>query len=156
TFNLFLTPLFRAFLLLSRVSRQGWGASLEDLDQGHYGKENMKLIAAITNNAVPAVSNLTSGLDSGQAGASVLGRYIAVILQTSLVVGGLAVLFLFVQGAIEWITAGGESAKVDKARSRITNAVIGLAVLSVTLGFANFIGPIFGFDLLQLNFINQL
>ncbi|MFZ5376324.1 MAG: hypothetical protein ACOZAN_01485 [Patescibacteria group bacterium] len=35
-----------------------------------------------------------------------------------------------VWGAIEWISAGGDKGKVDKARTRITQSVIGLIALA--------------------------
>jgi uncharacterized iron-regulated membrane protein len=90
------------------------------------------------------------------AGATLLAHYIAILLQTSMVLGGLAVLLFFAQGALEWITAGGDHGKVEKAQNRMTNAVIGLGVLSAVVALVGFIGPVFGMDLLKPVFINQI
>ncbi len=112
------------------------------------------LLAQITNPAVPVVNQATG--NSGQIGASVLGRYIGILIPTAIIVGGMAVLLYLILGAIQWITAAGDKGKVEKARERMVQAVIGLVVLSSVVAIANFLGPIFGFDLLQLNFVNQI
>ncbi len=115
---------------------------------------NRLLLAQITNPAVPALQEFKG--DSGTFGAAVLGKYIAVLIQTSAVLGGLAVLLYMFMGALQWITAGGDTGKIEKARNRILQAIIGLAVLVSVVGIATFLGPVFGLDLLQPTFINQI
>ena len=48
------------------------------------------------------------------------------------IVAALATFFYMLWGAFDWITAGGESGKVESARKKITQAIIGLAVLAST------------------------
>ena len=115
---------------------------------------NPNLIAQITNPAVPAISS--TGGDSAQFGAAVLGQYLGVVIQTSVVLGGLGVLVYMFQAAIQWITAGGDSGKIEKARGRITQALIGLGILVSVVALAAFLGPVFGLDLLRPTFINQI
>lgn len=115
------------------------------------------LAQRITNPAVPAVEQvISSAPDSASGGASVLGLYIALLIQTSLILGGLAVLLYMFTGAIGWITAGGDSGKIEKARERIIQSIVGLAVLASVVALAAFIGPVFGLNLLNPAFINQL
>lgn len=60
---------------------------------------------------------------------------------------------MFLWGAIEWITAGGDSGKVGKARDKITQAIIGLVILVGSFVIIGFIGRVFfggDFDLLNL------
>lgn len=56
----------------------------------------------------------------------------------------LVVLIMLIWGAFEWITSGGDKEAVGKARGRIINALIGLAVLAVAYALtkigAQFIG----------------
>lgn len=56
----------------------------------------------------------------------------------------LAVLVMLIWGAFEWISSGGDKEAVGKARGRIINALIGLAVLAVAYALtkigAQFIG----------------
>jgi len=47
-----------------------------------------------------------------------------------MVLASLLVLLYLIWGGIEWITSGGDSAKVQKARDKITQAVIGIIVLA--------------------------
>ncbi len=117
----------------------------------------LTLIAQLTNPAVPGVDQIIqSAPDSGTAGAGILAIYIAVLIQTSIVLGGLAVLLYMFLGALGWITAGGDTGKIDKARDRIVQSLIGLAVIVSVVALATFIGPVFGLDLLTPTFINQL
>ena len=117
----------------------------------------LTLIAQLTNPAVPAVDQIIqSAPDSGAAGAGILGTYIAVIIQTAIVLGGLAALLYMFLGALGWITAGGDTGKIDKARDRIVQSLVGLAVIVSVVALATFIGPVFGIDLLTPTFINQL
>lgn len=111
------------------------------------------LIAQINNPAVPATA--ASG-NSGEIGATILARYIAVVIQTSYILAGLGVLLYFFMGAIGWITAGGDKSKIEAARNRIMQAAIGMVVLISVLAVAEFLSPLFGLDLLQPTFINQL
>lgn len=115
-----------------------------------------QLLAQITNPAVPALQTFGGTGDSGQVGASILGQYLSVILVTSISVGGLAVLAYMILGGIQWVTADGDSGKIDKARNRIIQSIVGLAILFSVAAIATFIGPLFGIDLLRLEFINQL
>lgn len=115
---------------------------------------NRTLLAQITNPAIPALQEFQG--DSGTFGATVLGQYLAILIQTSAVLGGLAVLLYMVMGSLQWITAGGDSGKIEKARNRILQGIIGLAILVSVVGIATFLGPVFGLDLLRPEFINQI
>lgn len=106
----------------------------------------------------PAVKGLPeSSGNSGQTGAEILGKYIAIALTTAVALGGLAVLVYFILGAINWITAGGDKSKIEKAQQRIIQAFIGFALLVFSVTILQWIGPaLFGIDLLKLEFVNQL
>lgn len=67
------------------------------------------------------------------------GGLVAQVLNIALVIGVVAVFYFFILGGIEWITAGGESAKIQKARDKITQAVIGLVVLVSIVAIMMFI-----------------
>jgi hypothetical protein len=73
--------------------------------------------------------------------------------------GALAVIVFFVWGAFEWITSGSDSKKAESARSRMTNAIIGLVILVSSFTLLSFISKIlFGnsFDLLKLTIPSQI
>ena len=62
------------------------------------------------------------------------------------VVAVLAVLVYLIWGAFEWITSGGEKESVKKAQGKITNALIGLAVLALAFIIARVVGAVLGID----------
>lgn len=65
------------------------------------------------------------------------------------IVGVILVLTMLVWGAVEWIVSGGDKEAIGKARGRIINALIGLAILAVAFAIAQVAGTFLGFDLLK-------
>jgi len=82
-------------------------------------------------------------------GTTIVGTMISRIISILLIVGTLVCLIYLIMGAIMWITSGGEKAKVEEARSKISYAVMGLVLLAtswaVMLLLQHFLGlSIFG------------
>jgi hypothetical protein len=92
---------------------------------------------------------LGSNPEKAQSG-DIFTNYFIVVWRALIVVGALAVLFNLINGAIEWITAGGEASKVTHARQKMTNAVIGMIILAGSFSIIAFLGNLFGFDVLRL------
>lgn len=82
-------------------------------------------------------------------GGTALAEIMARLFRTLMIVGGLALLLYLAWGGIGWITAGGDKAKLDLAKDRITNAVIGMGVLVAVIAVALFLSEVFGFNLLN-------
>ena len=91
---------------------------------------------------------LNPDVGAGEGGV-VLALLMARLFRTLMIVGGLALLLFLAWGGIAWITAGGDKGKLDEARSRITNAVIGMAILVAVIAIAMLLSETFGFDLLN-------
>lgn len=104
----------------------------------------------ITN---PAIGNLGNSPTQAATGTTFV-RYVILIWQAIITVGGLTVLLMFVWGAIEWISAGGDSGKIEKARNKMTQAVIGMIILTASFTIIGFISGLFfpTFNLLELTF----
>ena len=83
--------------------------------------------------------------DGSPLGFPNLGDFITNVLILVFGLGVLVVLVMIIQGAFEWITSGGDKDAVGKARNRILNALIGLAVLAVAFGLANVAAQFLGF-----------
>jgi len=82
-----------------------------------------------------------SGLQapSGLQGPSSLGDLIGTVTNLLLgIAGSVAVIFIIV-GAIQYSTSAGNEQSVQKAKSTITSAVIGLIIAILALGIVNFI-----------------
>jgi len=99
-----------------------------------------KVHAAITNPALP-----NEGGD-----ASSFAKSIANLWKTMIIVGGLAFLLYFLWGGVEWITAGGEKDKIEKARGKITQGLIGLAILAGSYVIILFINEALGIDIINI------
>jgi len=79
-------------------------------------------------------------------------RYFVSVWRAIISVGSLLVLVNFVWGSVEWITAGGDSGKIGKARDKLTQSVIGLVILVSSALIIAFIGRVFfgsAFNILQ-------
>jgi hypothetical protein len=63
-----------------------------------------------------------------------------------------AVFFLinFFLGAFNWITAGGDQSKIQQARDKMVNGVIGLVVIVAAYGIVGIIGSVVGIDILNI------
>ncbi len=82
---------------------------------------------------------------STNLGYTDLGNFISNVLTLSFIIAVIAVLAMLVWGAFEWITSGGEKEAVGKARNKILNALIGLAVLAVAFALATVAAQFLGF-----------
>lgn len=65
-----------------------------------------------------------------------------------LVTVALVFFFMLILGGLKWITAGGDEKSVGAARTQITNALIGLAIVFAAWAIVALIGNIFGISLL--------
>jgi hypothetical protein len=92
----------------------------------------------------PELSKIT-GISGGEGISIFLGKTINLIFALA----GVVFIFMIVLGATQWITSGGEKENISKARSRITNAILGLVVLSAAFFIARIFGNITGFTLFQ-------
>ena len=85
-----------------------------------------------------------------------IGTLISNALIIVFVVAAILVLFYLVIGAFQWITSGGEKEAVGHARSRITRALIGLAILALAFLITRVAGQIVGIDILNIQRIPTL
>lgn len=108
----------------------------------------MNVLSQITN---PVLDDLIGAGEGDAAVAELMAR----LFRTIVVVGGLALLLYLAWGGINWIMAGGDKAKIDEAKDRITNAVIGMIILVGTVAIAIFLSEVFGFDLLNPELVVQ-
>lgn len=110
----------------------------------------MKKLASLTSGGLfllSAVSVLAQEItiNKPSQGYSDLGTFITNIVQLVFVFALIAVLVMMIWGAFEWIVSGGDKDAVAKARNRILNSLIGLAVLAVAFALFKFAGQFLGF-----------
>lgn len=91
----------------------------------------------------PAIGTLGQNTGGQATSGGLFVRYFITLWSAFITVGGLAVILMFLWGALDWITAGGESSKVATARQKIINAIIGLIILVASFVIINFMGFLF-------------
>ena len=72
-----------------------------------------------------------------------LGNILGWALRLVFVFAAFIVLFHLIMGALDWIQSGGDKEKVDKARKRITTAVVGLLILFLVIAAVLVIESVF-------------
>ena len=68
-----------------------------------------------------------------------LGAFIGGSIRIFIIMAGIFLLIYLLWGAFDWITSGGEKERISKAQSKMTNAVIGMFLVIVSLTLFNLI-----------------
>lgn len=99
---------------------------------------NSVLIAQVTNPA------LSGGLGRGW---DYINTIIPRILNIVYIIAVVIFVFIFIVGAFQWITAGGDKGKLAEARGKITHAIIGLLILLFIFLISRLVYLILGVDI---------
>lgn len=101
------------------------------------------------------ITNPALGTLKTKTGDNFFSSLIPALISLAFVVGTLLFLFSLISGAIDWITSGGDKTKLESARSKITNAIVGFVILLAVFAIVKIIQDFFKVDILILD-INQL
>jgi len=102
------------------------------------------LLAKIENPLLStSVKNLT--------GVQYVQKILSVLISAGFVIGGVAFTFMFITGAISWITSGGDKAAHEEAKSKVSNAVLGLFILFIIFALINLIEILFQINIMQID-----
>ncbi len=93
----------------------------------------------------------TGGLSGIGRGSDYFAKLIPNLVGLGLVAGLVIFFFYLLYGAIRWITAGGEKANVESARSHITNALVGVILLLSIFAITRLIEHSFAVNILSIN-----
>lgn len=103
----------------------------------------MKLLAqGIVNPVLPG--SLGSG--GNEAGPPAIGSLIGSLIGIFLILAFVTAFIYMLMGGFDWITAGGDKAKLQGARDKITNAMIGLIVVGSSWAIMMIVGSFLGID----------
>ena len=108
----------------------------------------MKYLATVD----PAIQELFGGISppdamnvGGDKPVEGLGKFIAFGINMFILVAGMFLILYLLMGAFDWINSGGEKEKIEKAKNKITNALIGMLLVFVVLTVFNLLaGNILG------------
>jgi hypothetical protein len=92
--------------------------------------------------------NNAAGTSSGDPLES-LEVFISRIIGFLTTLAGIFFIVYFFLGALSWITAGGDTGKIQKARDQIVQGVIGLIVIVGAYAVVGIIGSVIGIDILN-------
>lgn len=76
-------------------------------------------------------------------------NFISMVIGFITVLAGLFFLFYTIMGGVNWISAGGDSGKIEKARNQIIQGAIGMVVVVSAYLIVGMIGNIIGLDILH-------
>lgn len=89
---------------------------------------------------IPIAENINANITD-------LGSYTSNIVALMLTVAGLATFLYLGYGGVQWIMASGDSSKLEEARGKITNAIIGLAITAASWAIFLLLNHFFGLGL---------
>jgi hypothetical protein len=73
-----------------------------------------------------------------------LGVFVSSIVGALLTVAALGAFAFLVWGGLNWIMSGGDKGKIEEARGRITNALIGLTIVAASYAIFLLVDHFFG------------
>lgn len=85
-------------------------------------------------------------------GVADVSTLISAVFNVAIIVAIVFVFAMLILGGYGWLTAGGDKAKVEEARTRITNALIGLAIVASAWALITLVAQFFGvsFDNIEI------
>ena len=113
----------------------------------------------ITNPGVPGPlgGNSAGGVADAERGYT-FALYFVYIWNSLNAVGAMLVIYFFILGAFDWLTSAGEKGKLESARNKMVNAVIGIIILVSLYTIIGFISDLFfgtEFNILSPAFIDN-
>ncbi|MDO8488220.1 MAG: hypothetical protein Q7S31_02800 [bacterium] len=86
-----------------------------------------------------------------QEGRGILQLFLTNFISLALGIAGAITFFMLLIGSVQWIMAGGDKEATEKARKRITNALIGLALVFMIFAIIRLVEDIFGIPITKFN-----
>lgn len=105
----------------------------------------MKLLAQDVN------LNLPTGSFGASTSSFTIGQILRTAIQIIFIVAGIAAFFYLLIGGVQWLMAGGDKEGTEKARKKITAALIGLAIVFSVYALVAIINTVFGISILGFN-----
>lgn len=81
--------------------------------------------------------------------ADVLGRFLSSWWGVAYVAGGIIFLLYLMWGGIEWAIAGSNKDRIENAKNKISNALIGLLLIAASYALIKLVGFVLGIDILD-------
>lgn len=90
-----------------------------------------------------------SGITDADEAKEGLTEFVRGGIRVAFLIGIAGVLFFFAIGGVRWILSGGDKQQIEQAKSMITAAIIGFAILALSYISLVIIGKFFGIKIVQ-------
>ncbi len=108
----------------------------------------MNALAQLTNPVLPP----SLGKLNADQGPAALGKLISSLIGVFLIIAFILALVYLLTGGIAWITSEGDKQNLEKARNKITQAIVGLVVVAAAYAIFKLVGQFFGIDIGNIPF----
>lgn len=85
-------------------------------------------------------------LKNDTTGASGISAFLSNLIALFYSMAAIAVVFMLVWGAFEWLTSGGNKEQLEKARNRIISAMVAILLFAAIFAILNVLGVFTGFE----------
>lgn len=108
-----------------------------------------KALAQLTNPVLPP--SLGGGTSpSTELGGQAIGKLISNIVGLIFIFSFLLAFLYLLTGSVAWITSGGDKAKLENARNKITHALLGLIIVAAAYAIVKLAAQFLGLDIQAL------
>lgn len=94
---------------------------------------------------IKAPSPLARLLNQDSTGGGAISKFLSNFVTLIYIVAAIVLIFMFLWGAFEWMTSGGDKEKIASAQRRIINAFIGILLFAVAFAVISLVGQFTGF-----------
>ena len=108
----------------------------------------MSKLLALQFNQITTPGGYQPGGDL-QSSTGAVEKLISNVLVVLTIVSSIAFVLYFLLGGLNWITAGGDKGKIDKAKGMMTNGAIGIIIIVVSYAIVWIVGAALGVDILE-------
>lgn len=108
--------------------------------------QNYLADTTFTQITTPGGYQPTGGIEGSTTAVEKLISNTLVVLT---VVAGITFVLYFLLGGLNWITAGGDKGKVDKAKGMMTGGAIGLIIIVLSYSIVWIVGKALGLNILE-------
>lgn len=88
-------------------------------------------------------------LGADQTGASGISKFLSNLIVLIYSIASIALIFMILWAAFEWLTSGGDKEKVAAARARLTYAIVGMILFAIAFAVIQVLGTFTGFKFFE-------
>ncbi|MBI2335022.1 hypothetical protein HYU96_04460 [Candidatus Daviesbacteria bacterium] len=92
---------------------------------------------------------LKNFIGQDETGATGISRFLSNLVALFYILAAIVLIFMILWGAWDWITSEGEKEKLEAARKKIINAIVGIILFAVAFAIIQVLGQFTGFKFFE-------